>query len=219
MKFCARDVKLAIFDLDGTLIDSTGMWVNIDREFFRMFDRDVPEGYAKAISHIGLAAAAAFTKKEYGIPMSEEEIKATWRRLSLEQYENHIQLKPGAKEILARFYINGIPMAVATANSEDLYLPCLKRLGIYERFSYITDADKIKESKNSSKIYDIIAENFHVSPTETVVFEDSLTAMKTARNAGYFTIGIFDDHSTHSIEEAKSSCDIFVQDFKQLLGR
>ena len=59
--------KLIIFDMDGTLIDSTGLWHEIDKKFFAKRNMDLPKDYAQKIVHLGLKQAAIFTKKEYGI--------------------------------------------------------------------------------------------------------------------------------------------------------
>ncbi len=64
MKINNQDIKGVIFDLDGTLLDSCGIWHDIDVEFFKMHNLELPSDYSKEIAHLGLKNAAQYTKKD-----------------------------------------------------------------------------------------------------------------------------------------------------------
>ena len=217
MKLFDRDIELAIFDMDGTLIDSTSIWSDIDREFFSRRGKEVPSKYGETISHMGLAKAAEWTRKNYLPEEKEEDIIQEWRDMSKYAYEKTIPLKPGAKEILEALKEKGVRLTLATANSEELYLPCLSRLGILDYFETIKDVAKVKEGKNSSKIYDEIADEFNLSPNNIMVIEDILYALRAAKNAGYLSIGVYDEQSSKDIEAIKQNCDCFFFDLFELV--
>ena len=217
MKLLDREIKLAILDLDGTLIDSTGIWHDIDINFFARRGMEIPKGYFDAICHLGLKATATYTKTTYGIKESEEEIIKEWQDASKDQYLNYIQLKPYVKEFLEYLKNNKVKIALATANDKELYEPCMKRLGIFDYFSYIVDVNSVKEGKHSPRIYEIINENFNIDKANTVVVEDIYTSLQTAYENGYMTIGVADKASEPTVEQKKKYSHIYVESLKELI--
>lgn len=217
MRLLDREIKLAILDLDGTLIDSTGIWHDIDINFFARRGMEIPKGYFDAICHLGLKATATYTKTAYGIKESEEEIIKEWQDASKDQYLNYIQLKPYVKEFLEYLKNNKVKIALATANDKELYEPCMKRLGIFDYFSYIVDVNSVKEGKHSPRIYEIINENFIIDKANTVVVEDICTSLQTAYENGYMTIGVADKASEPTVEQKKKYSHIYVQSLKELI--
>ena len=111
----------------------------------------------------------------------------------------------------------GVKIALATANDKELYEPCLKRLKIISFFDYIIDVDKVKEGKSSPKIFNAVSEYFGVKPSEILVLEDSLMGLKTAKNAGYITVGVDDKLSKASVEDKKSESYLYVTNFDELI--
>jgi len=217
MEFLGKEIKLAILDLDGTLIDSTGIWHEIDRQFFAKRGMEIPKDYFENICHLGLKATAHFTKTTYGIRETEEEMLQEWRDASLHQYKEVIQLKPHAKEFLEYLKNNGVKMAVATANDRELYEPCLKRLGIYAFFDYIADVNSVKEGKHSPKLYESILNHFDIKKENTMVLEDIVTGLKTAYQNGYLTIAVDDIASRNTIDEKKKYSDKYIEDLRELI--
>lgn len=219
MKFINKDIELVIFDMDGTLIDSVGIWDKIDENFFKKRGfSSVPQDYQEMIVHTGLLEGAKRTIEEYGFTNDTVEgIIKEWRDGSLEEYKHNVPLKEGALEILKFFKENNIPVALATANDKELYEPCLKRLKIYDYFDLIVDVDQVKEGKSSPKIFNFINDHLKVSKNKTVVFEDSCMGLTTAYNDGYITVGVDDKFSLSSIEDKKKVSYIYINSFFELL--
>lgn len=214
-----KDIKLAIFDLDGTLIDSTSIWSEIDEIFFRRRNMPVPETYGKEIAHIGLLAAAKLTKDKYFPNEKEEDILKEWNDLSLEAYRYNIPLKENVVELLELLTKKGIVLALATANSEELYKPCIERLDIKKYFSYIIDVNSCNKGKDSPEIFDKVINYFNVTKEETIIFEDSLTAIKTGKENGYKVIAVYDKCSTKDIEYTKSLSYLFINNYRELIEK
>ena len=217
MKLLGHEIKAVIFDMDGTLIDSTGIWHEIDVQFFAKRGMELPSDYAQHIVHLGLKQAAVYTKETYGIKESVQEIMEEWHNMSINMYRYHVELKPHSLELLKLFKENNIKMAIATANDEPLYRPCIERLGIGDYFDEIADVNTAKEGKQSAKIYLDLAKLMGAKPENTLVLEDMPTCVKTANKSGFITVAVYDNASKNYDDEKKANSILFIKDFKELI--
>ncbi len=219
MKLFGHEIKAVIFDMDGTLIDSTGIWHDIDVAFFAKRRMELPKDYAQHIVHLGLKQAAVYTKETYHLEESVQEIMDEWHNMSLDMYKYHVRLKDHALELLDLFKNNGIKMAIATANDEPLYRPCIERLKIGEYFDEIADVNTAKEGKQSAKIYLDLASKMNSLPENTLVLEDMPTCVKTANRSGFITVAVYDNASKNYDDEKKNNSILFINDFKELIDK
>ena len=219
MKLLNHEFNAVIFDMDGTLIDSTGVWHEIDKEFFNKRGLELSSDYAQHIVHLGLTQAAVYTKETYQLKESIEEIIKEWHDMSLDMYKYRVELKPGALELLKLLKANGIKMAIATANDETLYQPCIQRLGIADYFDEIADVNTAKEGKQSAKIYLDLANKLGFKPENILVLEDMPTCIKTAFKSGFLTVAVYDHASKDYHQEKKSHSILFINDFYELLEK
>lgn len=217
MKLLDKEIKLAILDLDGTLVDSTGIWHQIDVNFFAKRGMELPSGYFDAICHLGLKKSATYTKETYNIKESEEEIIAEWQNASKHEYLYNVPLKPYVKEFLEYLKKENVIITLATANDREFYIPCMKRLGILEYFDYMVDVNIVKEGKSSPRIYEVINEKFNMPHENTIVVEDIATSLQTAYERGYITIGVPDKASEKTLEDKKKYSNIYVNSLKELI--
>lgn len=184
-------INAAIFDLDGTLLDSTGMWENLGERFLQSLDIVPEENLRDKIWDMSLPESAVFFKREYAVSLSEEEILARLNELSESVYTRDAPLKSGVKRLLGSLQMLDIKTALATAADKNLAEAALARTGISEHFSGIFSCSDYG-AKNAPDIFLKAAELLGAKPRETVVFEDSLTAVQTAKNGGFITAAVFD---------------------------
>lgn len=217
MKICNREIKAIIFDLDGTLIDSTFVWREVDKEFFGRRNREIPPTYLEDIAHVGLPEAAILTRTKYGVKESQEEILKEWHDSVAYKYEHQIQLKPFAKEYLDYLKKNNIKLAIATASQPDLYEPCLKRLGVFDYFITIADVNKVHAGKSSVKLYNYVADILGEKPENIAVFEDIYVGLKTAFENGFLSIAVDDVNSRKDNELKQKYSHLFIKSFEDMM--
>ena len=178
------NIKAAIFDLDGTLIDSMWVWGKIDEDYFKNRNMDLPANLKSQIEHLSFDDTAAYFKSNFGILDTIEEIKKEWTDFAYVEYLNNVKLKPGVVEFLSLLKTLNIKIGLATSNSKSLLEAVLQANGIYHYFDSITLTDEVSRGKNFPDVYLLAAEKLGVNPEECIVFEDILPAVKGAKAAG-----------------------------------
>ena len=213
-----ENIKACIFDMDGTLVDSLGIWDDIDERFFHQYGLEVPENYGKALAHMSFMEMAQYTKETYHIPDSVDTIAQTWINWSQDAYLYTIEAKPGVKEFLTYLQSLGMPLSLATANRRSLYEPCLVRNGLDSYFDYIANVNDLNTAKNEPKIYLHLASQMNSKPEETLVFEDVIQAVQTAHDASFKVVGVYDKRNENSFEGIKKIADHIIMDYRELLS-
>ncbi len=204
-------IKGAVFDLDGTLLDSMGVWEDVDRAFFRLHGLEMPDDYIARLNTMSFSECAAYTKRITGLPLSESEILEEWHQLSLKAYAEDVRLKPGAAELLEAFAQRDIPMAVATDLADELMFPALQNNGILSFFSTFSTTGNAGRDKRWPDVYMKAAEGIGKDVSSCIVFEDILQGIITAKNAGFITAAVADRSSESSWPEMRAAADIFLE--------
>ena len=211
------DFKGAIFDLDGTLIDSMGVWEKIDKEFLKKRNISITHDYIEKINSMSFKKAAKYTIERFNLKESSEELIKEWNEMAIYEYSNNIKLKPHVKEYLEKLKNNNIKIGLATSSPRILYEPVLKNNHIYEYFDVLTSLEDVKRDKNYPDIYLLVAEKLKLRLQECAGFEDILVAVNTMKKANFKVIGVYDKYAHYEIEEIKKVSDKFIYDFKELL--
>lgn len=211
------DFKCAIFDLDGTVLDSTDIWTEIDLEFFAERGMELPEGYGKTIAPMGFERAAEYTVNTYGLEETPQEVVAVWNKMSHDKFKNDVKLKPGAKEYLEHLKSRGVVLCIATASQEDMFMPALESNSVSHLFDYVTTLKEVKMGKGFPDIYLKAAEKAGFAAEECIVFEDLLAGVKGAKDGGFYTVAMYDKNSQKDIEKIKITADKLIYNFKELM--
>lgn len=208
--------KGAIFDLDGTVLNSMGLWQKVDELFFTSRNMPIPDGYIQAISPLGTYNAAVYTKNTYNIKESIEEIIEEWRITAQKEYSENVKLKNNAKEYIRFLKENGVKLCVATASDVEMFRDCLIKNEIFDCFDFFITVNEVGKGKGEPDIYLKAAEKMGVKPCECMVFEDILTGISSAKKGGFYTVAMYDESSKRDAEKIKKIADKFIFDFKEM---
>lgn len=184
-------IKYALFDVDGTLLDSSPMWENLGSRYIRSIGLVPSERLDESLRKFSLDEAAGFLKKEYSVPYSAEEIVRQISRLTESYYLCEVLPRDGARELLSALRAKNVHMAIATAGDKKLAAAALERLGLWEYF-YAAVSCSEYGPKTSPEVYLAASEMIFAVPNKTIVFEDSLHAVRAAKSAGFVTAAVMD---------------------------
>ena len=185
------DKRFAIFDMDGTLIDSMKFWKNLASEYLSSKGiTQVSEEILQKIKPMTMSESAALFQEVFGL---SGDVEAEMNAVMDEHYRNDIPLKNGVRAYLDMLHRKGVRMCVASATAEQLMESCLSRLEIRDYFAFLLSCETVGAGKTSPLVYHESAKRLQANPDEIAVYEDALYAVKTAKNAGYYVIGVYDE--------------------------
>ena len=212
------DFQCAIFDLDGTLINSTGVWNKVDEDFFNRRNVIMPPEFPQVIKTHTLMSGAVYIKDRLSLPESPEDIVKEWHDAAVFAYHNEVRIKPYVKELLELLKNSyGYKIGLATSNTHELYDQCLINNGIYDYFDSFTQSDEVERLKGFPDIYEKSAERMGVPKEECIVFEDVYQAVKGARMGNFFTVAVEDSASAGDREEIIKIADVYIKSFRELV--
>ena len=209
---------MTFFDLDGTLIDSNGAWIEVDREFLRRRGLPHTPEYQEAVVHSIFPIAAQYTKDLFHLPESTDAIMNEWMELARDIYANTAPLKPGAKAYLEYLAAKGEPMAVVTSAIPELCRLTLTQHGIAPYFDFCAYSTEVGKIKREPDIWLLAAERSDAAPGEIMVFEDSPSSFQGLLAAGMRGTAVFDDYFSDRVDELTALADgRFIRDFRELI--
>ncbi len=208
---------IKVFDLDGTLLDSNGIWRQIDETFVGRHGFALTDEYNEFVAHAIFPAAAQFTRSYYHLEESEEEIMAAWLALARDAYAHQLPLKENAAKYLAQCRASGERMALFTSGEPSLCRSALARHGITDYFETLFFAQELNLEKKYADSFRALSGLMGEAPEECVLFDDSPVACASAKQAGWQVVGVWDSFFDDQRETMEQLCDRFITGFGELL--
>lgn len=207
---------MLLFDLDGTLIDSNGIWEDIDLSFLSRRGLVPTEEYAHTVGHSIFPMAAAFTRDYYHLDMTPEAIMAEWMAGARTAYAQ-VEMKPGALDFLDRCRVRGEAMALVTACVPELCRTALARHGLEGFFTDVIFAQELGLEKRDPAVFRLTAERLGAAPGDCTLYEDAPHNCTAAQTAGMKVIGVYDRFYDKYRAQMRRSCDGYIDSFLELL--
>ena len=201
-----------IFDLDGTLLASTSMWHDVYRKALAHFGIEMPRDYVEHVNHMNIQKGTDYTARRFGLACGGEGVAKIWRYYAERAYSREVELKPHASELLRALHADGKKLAVATALDEDLSRVCLSRHGLWNLFSAFVAVEEVGKDKSSPDVYLAAAAKLGLCPSECAVVEDGEVGATTAKKAGFFVAGVYDEYSGSDVKRMTEICDRYEKD-------
>lgn len=210
-----KNIRGAIFDMDGTLIDSMSAWETVGADYLRARGVEPRPDLAQNVATMSMAQIARHFREEYGLRESAAEIIDGINGMLAFFYREQAPLKPGVARFLAALSARGVLMCLATATDRPLLEAALTRLGVRRYFSEIFTCSEVGRGKDAPDIYEKARAFLGSDRAQTWIFEDALYAVRTARAAGFPVVGVWDafERQTRQVEQL---CDIYIHSFAEL---
>ncbi|MBR7131098.1 MAG: HAD family phosphatase [Lentisphaeria bacterium] len=197
-------IEAAIFDLDGTLLESMSIWSNLCNEFLKRHGINEDVDLDGKLGVLSIRNALAYVLQEYSLKLDlDAACRETWAIVE-NFYRNEVKLKPGVREIIAVLQREKIPAGIITATESGLVSCALERVGLADFFAgNVLSCAELQTSKRSPEVFFMLSGKFNSKPEKTIVFEDALYAGRTAKNAGFKLAAVFDPSEKHPETLAK----------------
>jgi HAD superfamily hydrolase (TIGR01509 family) len=205
----------AIFDVDGTILDSMPIWNNLGIRYLDKHAIKAEENLGEILFQMTMDEAAVYMKERYHLYQTVDEIVQGVLGIVEDFYRYEVGLKPGVDTYLSSLNQKGVPMILATSGDKELATAALTRLGVMGYFQTILTVSDYGTSKHEPDIYRKAAELLQVQPDECVVFEDVFYALETAKAAGFLCAGVKDDASADDWGKIRSIVDYWIEDFTE----
>ena len=211
-------MKAAIFDLDGTLLDSMWMWRTVLSRYLEKMDVPNHKEINEEVYKMSFADAIAYVTERLDLGMTAAELTDSLEKYIFYLYQHEIEIKPYVREYLARLQKEGVKICLATLTDRYMAEAVLERFDVLKYFDYIVTVPEVGVTKDQPDIYEDCLKNTGVEKKDAVVFEDAPYCMKTAHDAGFVCYGIEDPWQNPSEEFIGKYCDRFIRSYKDLLN-
>ena len=231
-----KNKKFAFFDMDGTLIDSVGIWNQIDQKLIEKLanktidettvqnDRDTQLKKFNAQPNPYLCYCQ-YLKDKYSAQISAEEIIKLRYEIAQDFLQNIIDYKPQADLVIKKLKAKNFTLAITTTTTRtnmDIYRTLNKNINakapLDEYFDLIYTREDVSKIKPDPEVYQKAMQKFNAKPEECIIFEDSLIGIEATKKAGIETIAIYDKYSDADTEAIKAQADFYLHNYTELLS-
>ena len=230
-----KDKKYIIFDMDGTLIDSVGVWNRTDQILIERYggkttDLEIIQNDREEFlrdhqsSNIYLEYCRYLIEKYCLSITDSQELLDTRNAVSKETLKNETDFKPDVVELIKILREKGFILVLATMTTQvqlDIYSKenkkMLSQMNIYDVFDYVTSSDDVKKKKPDPEIYLTIMKKYGADSSECLVFEDSYTGVLASKNAGIEVVNVYDKYADGERDEINKITDYRISNYREFI--
>ena len=211
-------IKGIIFDIDGVVLDSMSIWNDLGARYLRSLNVEPEEGLNEILFSMSMEQGANYLKKHYKLKTSTASILNGIQDMLRDFYYYEVPAKPGAKELMEFLKEKGMRITAATSSPRSHIEKALTRNKLLSYVEVIYTTGEIGISKHSPDIYNKAASYMKLTPAEVLVLEDSLYALKTAKEAGYKTVGVYDKDGETDQAGVEATGDVYIRNLTELIS-
>ncbi len=213
------NIKAAIFDVDGTLLDSNGVWHQIDIDFMKERNMSHPDNLQNWLDGLSFNQVAEFFHEKFNTKETPEELVEIWHNMAYDAYKKTVKAKKGAKKLLSHLKDNNVKTAIVTSNSHELIEAGLKNNGLYDYIDLVITADSLNTNKDTPYIFQETARRLDVEPEYIIVFDDLYPVIKAVNDANMRSVAVYDKRSIKAYGEEliRETADYYIKDFTEVL--
>lgn len=204
------NIRYAIFDMDGTILNSMPYWDNLLRNYITSKGYTVTEEVERKAAAMTVKEAVAYVKDIFNIDVPTGDIEKSLIDIIKRQYKEEIPAKKRTVDIIKELHKQNIKMCILTSSDYDCAVEAIKRNGLSECFDNIFTSDRLKMSKRDPDIYRETAKRMGFDITKTVVFEDAMHGVSSAKNAGFYVVAVYDTASQADWDKIKDLADVHI---------
>jgi len=209
-------IKGVLFDMDGTLVDSMKCWYKSGFETVNEFFKEEEFSMIHQLDKMSAAEIMDYVEENIKDPIIRDNFSSVWFKKMTEYYKT-VLVKNHVYELLGKYEKLGYRMGIATGTALPLAIPILARTNLLPHFKFVISEALIGHSKHDPEIYLEGAKRLGYKPEEVMVFEDGCHGAKTAKDAGFYVVGVYDESSAKQKEMMQAFCDIYINDYSELL--
>lgn len=207
--------KGVIFDLDGTLVNSMRVWENADYALAERYGFVPDDEYWSKVTSLSFLEGAAYITNRFNLNKTSSEIADELYAMALHDYKYNIELKPGAENLLKMLSNDGLKVAIATSNVEEMTHAVLKKNGVFDYIDAFVYCDQVGKNKAFPDVYEAAAKALGLKASECYIFEDVPYALEGAKKSGAEVIGVFDEYSASKEAEMRSKADRYIMSLEE----
>lgn len=194
------NISGAIFDLDGTLLDTTEIWEGVAARYITSLRKTPEPGLREKTKAMTLPMLCSYLKDEYRIATTESKIAKGFNTILLEKFKQ-----------------KGVAMCITTSTDKAIADEILVRLGIRDYFTFIMTCEEAGGDKESPKVFLDAHKKLGIPKDETIVVEDGLLAIRGAKEADFYVIAVADKNEEQNKAEIQELSDRYIESFEELL--
>lgn len=211
-----KNIDVYVFDFDGTLVNSMPDFCQVMIDLIEEYTKDYPKNVLDIIVPLGYKGTIDYLKKVLKINESEEVLMQKLKDGLYKKYSEVICLKQGVYSALKYLKENGKRLYILTASPHLVLDVCLKRNGVYDTFDGVYSCEDFNTTKGDVKIYHMLADKIGVKNSEIAFFDDNINSIMTAKNAGLYTVGVYDDAGVSFKEQLEKTANAYIMTFEEI---
>lgn len=206
----------AIFDVDGTILDSMFIWGEAMTKHFESLGVSCGEEVAEEVRELSLEESLPLLIERYNLDTTPNDIIMAMKDIVKESYKVSVPIKKNCKEYIEKLHKSGVKIAVATSGFRDICETAFETLGIADYIDAYAFSSEVGVGKDNPDVYLLAAERLGIEPQECMVFEDIERGIKSAKSAGFQTCAVYDDFNALITDVLKQSADHYITGWIEL---